>query len=88
MRVALLELLTEDGLMVELRPKPTGVVVRITALLNPFRELRVTVEGLVAGAVMVREVGLAERVKSGPVTRTETIAKWDQELLPASISTP
>ncbi len=88
MRVALLEPLSKDGLMVELRPKPTGVVVRVTALLNPFREPIVTVEGLLAGAVMVRDVGLAERAKSGPVTRTETIAKWDRGPLPASISTP
>jgi len=87
-RVALPESVIEEGLMVGLRPNPEVIVVRVTALLNPFRELRVTVEGLVAGAVMVREVGLAERVKSGPVTRTETIAKWDRELLPASISTP
>ncbi len=35
---------------------------------------------------MVREVGLAEREKSGPVTRTETGANRNRELVLASTS--
>ncbi len=45
---------------------------------NPFRYLIVTVDVAVdvpeAGAVMLRELGLAEREKSGPVTTTKTSA--------------
>lgn len=38
------EPVVEDGLMVELRPKPKTAAVRVTGLLKPFRELSVTVE--------------------------------------------
>ncbi len=50
----------------------------VTVPVNPSREATVIVEVTfvvpVAGAVTVREAGLAESLKSGPVTSTVTLA--------------
>jgi hypothetical protein len=54
--------------------RPVGAdAVRSTGLLNPLSAATVIVEVLEPPAVIVREVGLADRVKSGPTTFTSTV---------------
>ena len=57
----------------------------VTGPVNPLREPTVIVNVLfsvpVEGAVTVREVGLAESLKSGPVTSTVTLAKCVMDVL-------
>ena len=72
--VAVPEPVTTSGLTVALMLKPKTVATRLTGEVNPFSEVTVMVDVDVmlplGGAVMVVELGLAERVKSGPLTST------------------
>jgi hypothetical protein len=57
---------------------------RLTALLNPFWEVTVTVEVPWLPCASVREVGLAEIEKSGlapPFTTSVTVVEWLNEPL-------
>jgi hypothetical protein len=54
--------------------RPVGAdAVRATGLLNPLSAVTVIVEVLEPPAAIVREVGLVDRVKSGPTTLTFTV---------------
>ena len=66
------------GLMLAVMLIPGMKAARVTVPVKPFREPTVIVEVTfivpVDGAVTVREVGLAESLKSGPDTFTVTLA--------------
>jgi hypothetical protein len=53
------------------------VAVKVTGLVNPPEGVTEIVEVSDAPAVMVRDEGEADRVKSGPVTTTITVRSWD-----------
>ncbi len=88
--VAVPGLVTLAGLTVPVMLNPARKTVSETMPVNPWRDVTVTVEFLfvfpVDRAVIERELGLAESVKSGPVTFTRTLAMWDVDVLFAFIA--
>ncbi len=83
MRVELLlppaETVRLEGLSDSVRPEGEELAARLTVPKKPLTELTVIVEVPLEPAVMVREVGFADMVKSGvalEVTVTETWAEW------------
>ncbi len=64
-----------------------GMVERLAWPVNPFVDVRVMVEVPVERVPIVRAVGLAARLKSGPVTMTATLAEWARGPLDPSTST-
>ena len=77
----------EEGLTDAVIPVTVAEARRVIERLNPFRETAVTVDAPLEPASMIRRSGSGERLKSGPVTKTPTVAKWTRGPLSASIVT-
>ena len=78
---------TEVGLNEQLAPVGQPETARLTALLNPFWEVTVTVEVPWLPCVSVSEVGLVEIEKFGAVTVNVTLVEWVSEpLVPVIVS--
>ena len=73
-RVAEPEPSKADGAMDAIMPVTEVEAERLIELLNPCRETAVMIDVPVDPEFMVRTSGSGERVKSGPVTRTSTVA--------------
>jgi hypothetical protein len=79
--------LTLVGLKEVVGPEGETVAARDTSLANPLEGTKVIVEVPVFPALIVKEAGLAERVKSGGggVMVTPTVTEWNETpLIPAT----